>query len=343
MIYHLLKLIMASTTLLKGVNVPKTKSFIAAKLEPSDINSPIECLERAANIHKQVRCELYPMLRPGVKLLDLANFVEKRTVELSNEKISLNRGVGFPVGLSINNCAAHYHPYENDSTVLKPDDIIKVDFGVEVGGWIIDSAFTVFFNDRHEKLANAVKEATDLGIKNAAIDADIDEWSRSIQEVMEGYGVHPIRNLGGHNILNGLIHGEYFLPSYPGQPLIHKRFKEGVYAIETFGSTGTDMALASGEAAIYRVNPYKNPLLKLDSSRKFLGKIKQSFKTLPFSTRFIDFQPNSKTQLNILSSNKNIIDYPPLCVIDGNTAQYEHTIFIGDTGNKIVFSRGDDY
>jgi methionyl aminopeptidase len=329
---------------LKGVKITKTIPTTTNKLEPiSDINSAIECLERAACIHKRVRYELYPMLRPGAKLTDLANFIEKRTIELSNENVSLNRGIGFPVGLSINNCAAHYHPFENDTTQLKADDIIKVDFGVEVGGWIIDSAFTVFFDDRHEKLAHAVQEATELGIKNAAIDADIDEWSRSIQEVMESYEVHPIRNLGGHNILKGLIHGEYFLPSFPGQPIIHKRFKEGVYAIETFGSTGTDMALPSGEATIYRVNPYKTPALKLDSSRKFLNRIQQSFKTLPFSTRFIDFQTNPKTQLNILSNNKNIIDYPPLCVANGNTAQYEHTIHLSENGSKIVFSRGDDY
>jgi methionyl aminopeptidase len=329
---------------LKGINVPPKKPVFCVKnAQPFDINSSVECLERAACIHKQVRGELYPLLRPGVKLLDLANFVEKRTVELSNEKNSLNKGIGFPIGLSINNCAAHYHPCENDPTQLKHDDIIKVDFGVEVGGWIIDSAFTVYFDDRHEPLANAVREATELGIKNAAVDADIDEWSRSIQEVMEAHEVHPIRNLGGHNILKGLIHGEYYLPSYPGQPLIHKRFAEGVYAIETFGSTGTDMAIGSGETTIYRTNPYKNPLLKLDSSRKFMSKLQQSFKTLPFSTRFIDFAPNPKTQLNILSTNKNIIDYPPLSVIDGNTAQYEHTIYLGENGQKIVFSKGDDY
>jgi methionyl aminopeptidase len=326
---------------LKGIQLPKINKMIL-KTDP-DPNDVIQSLEKAASIHKQVRSELYPLIQPGVKLIDLADFVEKRTIALSNSKKSLNNGIGFPIGLSINSCAAHYHPYENDTTILQNEDIVKVDFGVEVNGWIIDSAFTVYFDDKHEKLANAVKEATYLGIKNAGVDVDIDDWSKSIQEVMESYNVHPVRNLGGHNILNGLIHGEFFLPSYPGQPLIHKRFKEGVYAIETFGSTGTDIAIDRGDAAIYRVNPYNNPVLKLDSSRKFLGKIKQSFKTLPFSTRFIDFQPNPKTQLGILSNNKNLIAYPPLCVIDGNTAQYEHTIYIGDDGKKIVFSNGEDY
>jgi len=326
---------------IKGIQIPVVKNMITLdEPNPDDI---IQSLQKAASIHKQVRCELYPMLKPGVKLIDLANFVEKRTVELSNPKNSLNNGIGFPVGLSINSCAAHYHPYVNDDTIIKNNDIVKVDFGVEVHGWIIDSAFTIYFDEKHDKLANAVKEATNLGIKNAGIDVDINDWAKSIQEVMESYDVHPIRNLGGHNILKGLIHGDFFLPSYPGQTLTHKRFKEGVFAIETFGSTGTDIALNNGEAAIYRVNPYHEPVLKLDSSRKFLGKIKNCFKTLPFSTRFINFQSNPKTQLNILSNNKNLIDYPPLTVKHGDTAQYEHTIYLDNNGKKIVFSAGEDY
>jgi methionyl aminopeptidase len=328
-------------SILKGINLPIVKNYtIDGKPDKNDV---VKSLEKAASIHKQVRCELYNLIKPGAKLIDLASFVEQKTRALSDPTISLNKGVGFPIGLSINNCAAHYHPYENDITVLKKDDIVKVDFGVEVNGWIIDSAFTVYFDDKHEILAKAVKEATELGIKNAAIDADIDDWSKNIQEVMESYSVHPIRNLGGHNILNGLIHGEYFLPSFPGQQLRHKRFTEGVYAIETFGSTGDDVVVETGEAAIYRLNPYNEPVLKLDSSRKFLGKIKQSFKTLPFSTRFIDFQPNPKTQLNILANNKNLIPYPPMLVKNGNTAQYEHTIYLGSDGEKIVFSNSDDY
>ncbi len=88
---------------LKGINVPPKKPVFCVKnAQPFDINSSVECLERAASIHKQVRGELYPLLRPGVKLLEVANFVEKRTIELSNEKNSLNKGIGFPIGLSIN-------------------------------------------------------------------------------------------------------------------------------------------------------------------------------------------------------------------------------------------------
>jgi methionyl aminopeptidase len=76
--------------------------------------------------------------------------LKKKTIEYSDPKHSINKGIGFPVGLSINECAAHYHPPPNDNKILKKDDIIKVDFGIEVNEWIIDSAFTLYFNDKHD-------------------------------------------------------------------------------------------------------------------------------------------------------------------------------------------------
>jgi methionyl aminopeptidase len=69
---------------------------------------------------------LKKIIKPGIKLLEIAEFIEKKTIEYSDPKHSINKGIGFPVGLSINECAAHYHPPPNDNTILKKDDIIKV-------------------------------------------------------------------------------------------------------------------------------------------------------------------------------------------------------------------------
>ena len=308
----------------------------------NDKSEIIKSLEIAGSIHKKVRTDVKKIIKPGIKLLEIAEFIEKKTIEYSDPKHSINKGIGFPVGLSINECAAHYHPPPNDNTILKKDDIIKVDFGIEVNEWIIDSAFTLYFNDKHDILNKAVKEATYTGIKNAGIDVDIMEWSNSIKEVMEAYDIHPIRNLGGHNIQKGIIHGGYFLPSYPDPNITHKRFSEGVYAIETFGSTNMDIADETGISNIFRINPNMTPTFKLESSKKFYNKIKHDFKTLPFSSRFLNDLPNMNTHLNILVKNENIFEYPPLCVSNGYTAQYEHTIFLDET-KKIIFSQDEDY
>jgi len=48
---------------------------------------------------------------------------------------------------------------------------MKIDFGTHINGRIIDTAFTVAFNPTYDKLLEAVKDATNTGIRNAGIDA----------------------------------------------------------------------------------------------------------------------------------------------------------------------------
>jgi methionyl aminopeptidase len=49
--------------------------------------------------------------------------------------------------------------------VLQNGDVLKVDIGVHVKGRILDSAFTLSFDPHYDKLLEAVKAATDTGIR----------------------------------------------------------------------------------------------------------------------------------------------------------------------------------
>jgi len=53
----------------------------------------------------------------------------------------------------------------------------------QIGGRIIDSAFTVHFNPRYDPLVDAVKEATNTGIREAGIDVRLCDVGAAIQEV----------------------------------------------------------------------------------------------------------------------------------------------------------------
>ena len=81
------------------------------------------------------------------------------------EENGLEAGIGFPTGCSLNWVAAHYTPNAGDDTVLQYDDVMKLDFGTQINGRIIDCAFTVAFNPMYDKLLEAVKAATNSGLK----------------------------------------------------------------------------------------------------------------------------------------------------------------------------------
>jgi methionyl aminopeptidase len=50
-------------------------------------------------------------------------------------------------------------------TVLKQSDVLKVDIGVQVSGRIVDSAFTLNFEPTYDRLLEAVKDATNTGVR----------------------------------------------------------------------------------------------------------------------------------------------------------------------------------
>lgn len=72
-------------------------------------------IRRAAEVHRQVRRYARRFIRPGMKLLDIAEEIEMSARALVEEN-GLESGIGFPTGLNINNCAAHYSPNPGDAT-----------------------------------------------------------------------------------------------------------------------------------------------------------------------------------------------------------------------------------
>eukprot|EP00953_Heterococcus_sp_UTEX-ZZ885_P037768 19388-Heterococcus_DN1.PRE.2 len=96
----------------------------------------------------------------------------------------LERGIAFPTGCSLNHVAAHYSPNTGDQTVLQYGDVMKVDFGTQIDGRIIDCAWTVAFDEKYDPLLAAVKEATNTGIRAAGIDVRLGDIGAEIQEAI---------------------------------------------------------------------------------------------------------------------------------------------------------------
>mmetsp|Transcript_30465 Transcript_30465/g.35002 ORF Transcript_30465/g.35002 Transcript_30465/m.35002 type:complete len:465 (-) Transcript_30465:129-1523(-) len=328
----------------------------------ADIYSKVR---QAAEVHRQVRSYAQSFIKPGIKLTDMCQMLENKNRELIQED-GLRRGIGFPTGCSLNHVAAHYTPNPGDDTVLQYDDVMKVDFGCQIDGRIIDSAWTVSFNPRYDPLLEAVKEATITGIKTAGIDVRLCDVGEAVQEVMESYEVeidgktYPvqcIRNLNGHSIGPYQIHAGKSVPIVKGGDTT-KMEEDEMYAIETFGTTGRGYIVEDLECSHYMKNFHAPHVpLRMPSSKKLLSHINKTFGTLAFCRRWLERPDGGSAAVNGTSGKqekymgalKNLCDvgiiqpYPPLVDIKGcYTAQYEHTIMLRPTCKEIV-SKGDDY
>lgn len=307
----------------------------------------------AAEAHRQTRNYMQKYIKPGMTMIHICETLESISRKLISEK-GLEAGLAFPTGCSLNHCAAHYTPNSDDKTVLQANDVCKIDFGTHVNGRIIDCAFTLTFNPKYDRLLEAVKDATNTGIKAAGIDVKLCDIGEQIQEVMESYEVEldgktypvkPIRNLNGHSVAQYRVHGGKTVPIVKGGETT--RMEEGeFYAIETFGSTGRGIVHDDMETSHYmkRYDAGFVPL-RVARSKQLLHVIDKSFGTLAFCRRWLDRLGQTRYLLGLkdLCDHGLIDPYPPLCDVKGcYTAQYEHTILLRPTCKEVI-SRGDDY
>jgi methionyl aminopeptidase len=145
-------------------------------------------VRQAAEAHRQTRQYVQKWVKPGMKMIDICEELEKTSRKLINEN-GLKAGLAFPTGCSINHVAAHYTPNAGDETFLGADDVVKMDFGTHINGRIIDCAWTMSFNPKFDPLLKAVQEATDAGIKASGIDVRLCDVGEAIQEVMESHEI----------------------------------------------------------------------------------------------------------------------------------------------------------
>lgn len=323
-------------------------------------NNRLLQIREASEVHRQVRNAAQQFIKPGLTMVEICEFIERSSSQLVGFKSSkpMERGWGFPTGCSLNHCAAHYTPNSGDRTKLKKSDLCKIDFGVQIGGNIIDCAFSMSFDCKHDKLMEAVKAATNRGIEVMGIDARLGEIGGEIQEVMESfeckydnkiYPVKCIRNLNGHSIGPWIIHGGKTVPIIKTDDQTKMEENE-LFAIETFGSTGKGVVYDDGECSHYALiqNQINNNYIKTINHKgakdlyKYLNK---RFGTIPFCRRWIDDDGHKRhlMALKVLTDNEIVRAYPPLCDRIGSfTAQYEHTILLRPTCKEVV-SRGFDF
>ncbi|KAG7212583.1 hypothetical protein KM043_012880 [Ampulex compressa] len=308
---------------------------------------------QAAEAHRQTRKHIMKWVKPGMTMIEICNELEETARTLIGED-GLKAGLAFPTGCSRNHCAAHYTPNAGDTTVLEYDDVTKIDFGTHINGRIIDCAFTLAFNPKYDKLIEAVRDATNTGIKTAGIDVPLCDVGAEIQEVMESYEVEldgktypvkSIRNLNGHSIAPYRIHAGKTVPIVKGGEATRMEENE-FYAIETFGSTGRGMVHDDADCSHYMKSFDAGYVpLRLQSSKSLLNTINKHFGTLAFCKRWLDRVGCTKYQMALkdLCAKGAVEAYPPLVDVKGcYTAQFEHTLVLRPTCKEVI-SRGDDY
>jgi len=255
-------------------------------------------------------------IKPGVLHADIFDMVLDKIAE---------KGAfpSFPPNISVNECAAHDTPSPIDERVFNEGDLIKLDIGTHVDGYIADTAVTVNLGD-HEKLCDASKNALDAAIKVVRPELQVSEIGKVVEETITSFGYRPIINLTGHALARYSLHHGLSIPSTGafGTGILHAG---DAIAIEPFATSGSGMVHEAPRSEIYQV--IGNAPIRSPTARKILKKAEEMH-GLPFSRRWLNI-PKSELALPTLLRQENLYGYHVLSDIPGSfVAQFEHTIIV---------------
>jgi len=296
------------------------------------LSQEFEEFAKSGRILAQVREFVKRLPIRGKSVLELCEEVEGKIRELGANP-------AFPCNVGINEVAAHYTSPWNDASLIPENSIVKVDFGVELDGFVTDSAITISLNPAYDSLIVAAETALQEALTAVAPGRKLSEVGSVVERCIERYGFKPIRNLTGHKIDRYTIHAGKSVPNVSG--IESGRFEVGeVYALEPF----VTFKNAEGEvrdadfAYIYRFVRMKGA--KSKEASMLAEYVRDTYRTLPFASRWIYnswHEGDAKSAFEELVAHRCIVGYPVLVEASGQVvSQAEHTIVVVKDGCRVL-------
>lgn len=276
---------------------------------------------KAGRIGAKARELALEKARLGLNILELAEAIEGFIIKSGGRP-------AFPVNISINELAAHYTPAIGEKRVIKKGDLVKIDIGVEVDGYIGDLAFT--YCSEKNPLVDAANEAVNAGIAIIKPGITVGEIGRAIDKAVKDSGLGLIVNLTGHNLDRYIFHGGLSIPNMSNNSA--RALQEGdVIALEPFISQSNGRVDETGVIEIYQY--IQDRPVRLASARKILQLTRDKYHGLPFARRWLVKEGITPLGISLalkqLEAVNAIKPYPVLKEIENKKiAQAEHTIIV---------------
>ena len=271
------------------------------------------------------------------------NWIGKTVYEICEEveKEIRSRGAkcAFPVNTSINEVAAHYTAEPDDPLTIKDTDLVKIDLGAQINGYIADTAVTVCYDAQYDGLVQAAEEALGNAMSMIQTGVKASDIGRKIETTIKQMGFKPIANLSGHSLDQYTIHAGKSIPniwSVGGFSLSDN----SAYACEPFVTTAEGGGFVrNGQIKnIFALNSRKKT--KNQEADELLDFIWENFNMLPFALRWItkkyEFK-KAKELLDFLVKKKAVQAYPVLIEVnEQRVAQAEHTFIPNENGVTVT-------
>lgn len=272
------------------------------------------------------------MIEPGRPLRAVVEAVEAETLRLGGSP-------AFPAQTSRNHIAAHYCPSPSDELLYEEGDMVKLDVGVEVEGYVSDTATTIYLGDdeRMAALSRAPALALERAIEVIGPGVPIVDVSTALEETITAAGFRPVYNLTGHGVDRWTVHCAPQIPASP-DPRQRDVARPGmVLAIEPFATDGRGIMRESGKAEVFMLTSSPRKLRGIDRT---VFRAIEKLHGLPFARRSLNGYPKSVVEQAIatLCRSGHLMSFPPLCDADksARVSQAEHSVLILEDRIEVI-------
>ena len=302
----------------------------------------MEMYKKPGQIVSKVRKMAVDHIKADMKIIDLVEYVENNIIEMGGMP-------AFPCNVSINEVTAHYTSPPGDDSTIKRGDLVKIDLGAHVDGYIADSAVSVLVGaddytdldsseqDLNLKMIETAQNALESAINTIKDGIEIGKVGTAIEETINQNNLNSVSNLTGHSMDRWILHSGVSVPNIKENNK-HIIQEGDVLAIEPFVTNGIGRVGDMNDTYIFRF--LRDRPMRMAQARKLLKIIEINYRTLPFSQRWLTEHINSK-QLNMamrqLLSSRAIYPYHVLKEkSNARVAQAEHTVIVESDGCKII-------
>ena len=292
----------------------------------------IEYYEKAGKIAGEVREDVRNKNWVGHTVEEICQYVE-------SEIIKKGAKCAFPVNTSINEIAAHYTAEPNDPKTISDTDLVKIDLGAQINGFIADTAVTVNYNPKYDALVQTAENALQVAMSMIKSGIKSKDVGRSIHKTIQDVGFKPIVNLSGHSLDQYTIHAGKTVPNT--WTIGSFTFSENeAFACEPFVTTREGLGYVRNGKIKNIFALVSRKKTKDEDANKLLEYIWTNFNMLPFALRWILKEWEEKEArklLEFLEKKKVVHSYPILVEANGEpVAQAEHTFIPTTTGVNIT-------
>jgi len=313
-----------------------TKYMTAAVITNKALQAVVDAVKAGADIHEL--CQL------GDKIIndECAKIYNKP----DKEGYLVDKGVAFPTSVSPNDISGHFSPLKGDSFALKDGDIVKIDLGCHIDGYMTLAAHTVAVGSATVtgKVADAIHAchaAVEGGMRKLKVGATNHEVTATIQLIAQKFGVEPLHGVLSHELKRAELETNNVIahrisPEEAVQPF---QFEPNqVYCIDMVMTTGGGRCKETDiKTSIYRRASDNEHMMKTQAGRKFMSEARRRFPDMPFSLRAFEDQAAAKVGISEAKRHGLVHEYPVIKERDGNTiVQFKYTVLLLPSGTKKV-------